>query len=121
MRPFLEGMARTARMTGRAAGSLTAAGHQAGREAGSAVGHSLGVLYAGASLMLGVALLTLWLLLGSSIRKLSSRAMLSLTGRFRPRPDPWLEAALRAAFAEFDSELAMVLRDRGAGPHHPDH
>lgn len=81
---------------------------------------SLGVTYAGASVMLGVALLTLWLLLGRSVKSLPGRAILSLSGYLRTRPDPWLDAALRAAFAEFDRELSLVLQDRTAGPHHPD-
>ena len=57
----------------------------------------------------------LWLLLGGySIRDLSARAMLCLSGRLRTPPDPWLERALRSAFAEFDRELAAILHDRGS-------
>ncbi len=84
---------------------------------GTALGHSLGIHYAGASVMLGIGLFTLWLLLaGYSIRGLSARAILSLTGYLRTRPDPWLESTLRAAFAEFDRELALILQDRGCPP-----
>jgi hypothetical protein len=80
------------------------------------LGHSDGIQYAGISAMLGVGLLTLWLLhAGCSIRNLSARAILSLTGHLRTRPDPWLEGTLRAAFAEFDRELALILQDRGPG------
>jgi hypothetical protein len=47
------------------------------------------------------------------VRHLAARAILSLTGYLRARPDPWLERALRMALAEFDRELAVILRDRG--------
>jgi hypothetical protein len=76
--------------------------------------YSVGIQYAGVSVMLGIGLLTVWLVLtGDSVRNLSARAILSLTGHLRPRPDPWLEGALRAAFAEFDCELTLILQDRG--------
>jgi hypothetical protein len=76
--------------------------------------HSVGIQYAGISVMLGIGLLTLWLLhAGRGIRNLPARAILSLTGHRRTRPDPWLEDTLRAAFAEFDRELALILQDRG--------
>lgn len=72
----------------------------------------MGIQYA-AVVMLGIGLLTLWLLLaGYSIRQLSARAILSASGYLRGRPDPWLESALRAAFAEFDRELALILDER---------
>ena len=78
------------------------------------MGHSVGIQYAGISVMLGIGLLILWLLhAGYSIKSLSARAILSLTGHLRTRPDPWLEGTLRAAFAEFDRELALILQDRG--------
>jgi hypothetical protein len=77
------------------------------------LGHSVGIQYAAVVVMLGIGVLTLWLLLaGYSIKGLSARATLSLTGYLRPRPDPWLEGTLRAAFAEFDRELALILHDR---------
>jgi len=64
--------------------------------------------------MLGIGLVTIWLVVsGFSIRNISARAVLSLTGHLRGRPDPWLEDTLRAAFAEFDRELALILQDRG--------
>jgi hypothetical protein len=63
--------------------------------------------------MIGVGLFLLWLLLaGYTIKDLSARAILTLTGHLRTRPDPWLESALRNAFAEFDRELAAILHDR---------
>ena len=66
--------------------------------------------------MFGIGLFILWLLLaGYSIRNFSARAVLSLTGYLRTRPDPWLEGALRTAFAEFDRELAVIMQDRN-GP-----
>lgn len=84
------------------------------KEAGAALGHSVGIQYAAVVVMLGIGILTLWLLLaGYSIRDLSSRATLGLTGYLRTRPDPWLEGTLRAAFAEFDHELARILQERG--------
>lgn len=64
--------------------------------------------------MCGAGFLMLWLLLsGYSIRGLSAKAILSLTGHLRARPDPWLEGALREAFAEFDRELAAIMQDKG--------
>jgi hypothetical protein len=69
--------------------------------------------YGSLSVMFGAGLLMLWLLVaGYTIRGLSARAIFCLTGHLRARPDPWLEAALRKAFAEFDRELALILHDR---------
>ena len=80
------------------------------------MGHSLDIHYTHVSIMFGIAFFTLWLLLaGYSIRNLSARAIFSLTGYLRTRPDPWLESALRTAFADFDRELAMIMQDR-SGP-----
>lgn len=77
------------------------------------MGHSLGIQYAGVSALAGIGFLTASLLLaGHSIRDLPARAMLSLGGHLRARPDPWLEHNLRAAFAEFDHELALILEHR---------
>lgn len=74
---------------------------------------SLGIHYTSVSVMFGAGLLVLWLLLaGYSIRGLSARAILTLSGHLRARPDPWLESRLRAAFADFDRELAAILHDR---------
>jgi hypothetical protein len=79
------------------------------------LGNSLGIHYTGISVMFGIGLLTLWLLLaGYSIRDLSARAILTITGHLRTRPDPWLESTLRAAFADLDRELATILQDRGS-------
>ena len=89
------------------------------------LGHSAGIHYSSASMMVGGGLLLPWLLLAVySIRNLPARAILSLAGHLRTRPDPWLEGALRNAFAEFDRELSAVLRDssnpvRPAGPAQP--
>jgi hypothetical protein len=80
------------------------------------LGHSLNIHYTEISIMFGIGLFILWLLLaGYSIKDLSARAILSLTGYLRTRPDPWLEGALRTAFAEFDRELAVIMQDR-SGP-----
>ena len=74
---------------------------------------AVSISYCSASLMLGAGLLTLWLLLcGYNIKELSSRAITSLSGHLRARPDPWLECVLRDAFSKFDRELAAILRDR---------
>ena len=73
---------------------------------------SYGVHYMSVS-VLGAGLLTLWVLVsGYSVRDLSARAICSLSGHLRARPDPWMEAAVRKAFAEFDRELTVILRDR---------
>jgi hypothetical protein len=81
---------------------------------GTEVRLPFGIHYTSVSVMFGAGLLMLWLLLaGYSIRDLSARAILSLTGYLRARPDPWLEFALRKAFTEFDRELAAILHDRG--------
>lgn len=75
--------------------------------------------------MFGAGLLMLSALLaGYSIQNLPPRAILSLTGHLRARPDPWLEGVLRNAFTEFDRELSAVLHDRSdpfapAGPARP--
>jgi hypothetical protein len=77
------------------------------------LGHSVGIQYAAVVVMLGIGAFTLWLLLARySIKGLSVRAALSVTGYLRTRPDPWLEGSLRAAFAEFDRELALILKER---------
>lgn len=73
----------------------------------------MGSQYTGVSVMSGIGLFTLWLVLaGYSIRDLSAKTILTITGHLRARPDPWLESALRTAFAEFDRELAAILQDR---------
>lgn len=77
------------------------------------MGHSVGIQYAAVVVMLGIGVLIIWrLVAGYSIRELSSRATLGLTGYLRGRPDPWLEGTLRAVFADFDRELALILRER---------
>ena len=43
-------------------------------------------------------------------------AALTVSGHLRRRPDPACESALRAAFAELDAELAVILGNRSA-PH----
>ena len=63
--------------------------------------------------MLGIGVFTCWFLRARySIRELSARATHSVSGYFRTGPDPWLEGTLRAAFAEFDRELALILQER---------
>lgn len=80
------------------------------------MGHSLSIPFTSVSVMSGIGLFTLWLLLaGYSIRDLSSRAILTITGHLRARPDPWLECALRTAFVEFDRELAVIMQDKSGG------
>ena len=79
------------------------------------MGHSLDIHYTDVSIMFGIGLFSLWLLLaGYSIRNLSARVILSLSGYLRTRPDPWFEGTLRTAFAEFDRELAVILQDRSS-------
>jgi hypothetical protein len=74
---------------------------------------AISISYKSVSLVFGAGLLALWLLLSRyGIKELSSRAITSLSGHLRARPDPWLERALREAFAEFDRELAAILHDR---------
>jgi len=41
-----------------------------------------------------------------------AHAALTVSGHLRRRPDPACERALRAAFAELDSELAVILGNR---------
>ena len=45
-----------------------------------------------------------------------ANAALTVSGHLRRRPDPASESALRAAFAELDAELAVILGNRAA-PH----
>jgi hypothetical protein len=45
-----------------------------------------------------------------------SYVALTVSGHLRRRPDPACESALRAAFAELDAELAVILSNRTA-PH----
>ena len=67
--------------------------------------------------MLGLALFFLWLCLtGFSVRDLCASTALTVTGYLRPRPDPAVERALRAAFAELDRDLAGILGDRMPRP-----
>ena len=77
------------------------------------MGYSVGTQYAGVSVMLAMSLFAAWVLLtGRSIKDLANRAILSLSGHLRTRPDPWFEGRLRAAFADFDRELTLILQDR---------
>jgi hypothetical protein len=63
--------------------------------------------------MLGLALVFRWLRLTRvSVRELCADATLTVTGYLRPRPDPAVEHALRAAFADLDRDLAGILGDR---------
>jgi hypothetical protein len=73
----------------------------------------VGIQYAAVVVMLGIAVFTCWLLrVGYGIKELSARTAHSVSGHLRTRPDPWLEGTMRAAFAEFDRELALILQDR---------
>ncbi len=49
-----------------------------------------------------------------SFRDFLAHAALTVSGHLRRRPDPACESALRAAFAELDAELAVILGDRNA-------
>jgi hypothetical protein len=63
--------------------------------------------------MLGLALVFRWLRLTRvSVRELCADAALTVTGYLRRRPDPAVEHALRAAFADLDRDLAGILGDR---------
>jgi hypothetical protein len=67
--------------------------------------------------MLSLGLLFLWIrLTGVSVRGLCASAALTVTGYLRPRPDPAVERALRAAFGELDRDLAGILGDRMPRP-----
>jgi hypothetical protein len=59
------------------------------------------LLLAGRNVMVGLA-------------NASNRAFICVTGYFRHAPDPWLEVTLRDAFAEFDRDLAAILRHERA-------
>jgi hypothetical protein len=50
----------------------------------------------------------------AAFAQVSGRAFACVSGYLRPRPDPWLECALRGAFAEFDRDLAVILRHEGS-------
>jgi hypothetical protein len=83
------------------------------KEAVAALGHSVGIQYAVVVVMLGIGVFTFWLLrVGYSIRELSARTAHGVSGYLRTSPDPWLEGTLRTAFAEFDRELALILKER---------
>jgi hypothetical protein len=75
--------------------------------------HVPSVRYVDVLSMLGLGLVFLWLwLTGVSVRELCASAALTVTGYLRPRPDPAVERALRAAFAELDRDLAGILGHR---------
>jgi len=83
------------------------------REAVAALVHSVVIQYAAVVVMLGIGVFIFWLLrAGYSIRELSARTAHGVSGYLRTSPDPWLEGTLRAAFAEFDRELALILKER---------
>lgn len=86
-----------------------------GEEAVAAVRHALNISYADALIMLGIVLLVFWIWFpGRSVRNRLTQATLTVSGYFRPRPDPAMEAVLRTAFSELDQELAAILGDRVA-------
>jgi hypothetical protein len=75
--------------------------------------HMFSVHYVDVLPMLGLALMFLWLRLTRvSVRDACAQAALTVTGYLRPRPDPAIEHALRAAFADLDRDLAAILGDR---------
>jgi hypothetical protein len=75
--------------------------------------HVISVHYVDALPMLGIALVFLWLqLTRTCIRERLAAAALTVTGYFRPRPDPMIEHTLRTAFTDLDRELAAILGDR---------
>ena len=77
------------------------------------MGHSVGIQYAVVAAVLGIGVFTFWLLrAGCGVRELSGRATHGVSGYLRTSPDPWLEDTLRAAFAEFDRELELILQER---------
>ena len=49
-----------------------------------------------------------------SFRDFLAHAALTVSGHLRRPPDATCESALRAAFAELDSELAVILGNRAA-------
>jgi hypothetical protein len=57
----------------------------------------------------GCLMLWIGLLARRSARRGIARGMLTITGYFRPRPDPWLEQAVRGALSEFDRELRKIM------------
>ena len=75
--------------------------------------HVLRVNYVDVLPMLGGAMAFLWTRLTRvSVRERYAQAILTVAGYLRPRPDRTLENALRAAFAELDRDLAVLLADR---------
>jgi hypothetical protein len=70
--------------------------------------------------VLGAAMIFLGLMLaGVSVQRRCAHAVLTVTGYLRPRPARSAEDALRAAFAELDTDLAALLGDRN--PHREGH
>jgi hypothetical protein len=63
--------------------------------------------------MLGPALVVGWpKFITAGVRDLLAQTALTVTGYFRPRPDPVIECVLRTAFTDLDRELAEILGDR---------
>jgi hypothetical protein len=63
--------------------------------------------------LLVILVVIVWLLLiRVGLRERFDRAALTVSGYFRPRPDPAAERTLRAVFAELDAGLAEILGDR---------
>lgn len=74
---------------------------------------ALSIPYVGASVAVAIGLLVFSpCLLIPFTRNLLAQLALTLSGYFRPRPDPAMEIVLRTAFAEFDKELSTILGDR---------
>jgi hypothetical protein len=84
--------------------------------------HDPNVHYVDVLPTLALAIVFLWLqLIGISVRGVCANAVLTVTGYFRPRPDPAVESTLRVAFADLDRDLAEILGDRRIPRHRPDH
>ena len=79
--------------------------------------HVLRVNYVDVLPVLGAAMVFRWIRpAGVSVRERCAQAMLTVTGYLRPRPARAVENALRAAFAELDSDLAALLDYRAHRP-----
>jgi hypothetical protein len=65
----------------------------------------------GTLLLLAAALTAALRLLRVNLRRLFEEGALTVSGYLLPRPDETTENRLRAAFTEFDRDLAIILGD----------